>query len=53
MTQQEVERLISTMSTSELKRALITINNMDLEEYPMTRDDFFLAIRQALNKPSV
>lgn len=34
MNTKEVERLINSMTEKELRKALIAINNLDLEEYP-------------------
>lgn len=49
MNTKEVERLINSMTEKELRKALIAINNLDLEEYPMSRGDFNVEIRQALS----
>lgn len=48
MTKEEMERLINTMCKAQLKKVLITINWMNLEEYPLTLEAFYCEIRNAL-----
>jgi hypothetical protein len=49
MNTKEVERLINSMTEKELRKAMLALNSLDLEEYPMTRGDFNVEIRQALS----
>jgi hypothetical protein len=50
MNQRETERLIKNMSWKEMRRTLLSINNMDLDEYPLTRQDLVKEIRANLSE---